>query len=821
MVKYAAQHRSRRQQPRRLLLLICMTATAIAFLAPVAEAAPTTLTVTKTGNGVDTGSIVPGQTITYNITIQNGAGDVATVVTLTDVTPAGTTYVADSATINGNQVTGPTNPFEDGEPIPDIPVNGSATASFTVTVDSPQASGTSIDNTATASASNAPAANDSTTHNVASAPSLTVTKTANPPESGPVLPGDEIEYTIVVTNTASATDTATGVRVRDVTPTNTTYVANSARENGSAIPGGTTNPFEPGPGYLLADSTLDPGESETLTFRVEVNTPLPNTTAINNTATATATNGPGPVSDTANHTVASAPGLTVSKTSSPSEGGPVTPGTTITYTVVVTNDALATETATGVSLADATPANTTYVAGSARLDGATVPDNTTGPPNPFEGGEVLADMAPGDSVTATFQVVANRPLDNGLQIANTATVSSNELPDASDGATLTVQSAPQLSIVKTSAPAEGGRVTPGTTINYTIVVANAATATEIAKNLDLLDPTPVNTAYVEGSGRLNGAVVTGAGNPFGTAFDLPNLNPGQTHTITFSARVSSPLARGTVVSNLARLTGENHPNLQDTATHTVDSAPVLKLTLSASPPSGTKLDAGDVITYRIDVANDPAATESLRNVVVSAPTPHGTLFIDGTARLDGARVNAPTGVQVGTALAAPGPFPGGYELGTMAPGTSHRLSYNVLVKPTAAEITSTVRVTADNAAAIASLRHRGPNNAGAAGGSGDGDGEGDANDGGGDGAISGGGDGGITTGPGVNTGDDLAFTGLDLIRLLLLAITLLLAGWALVARGRAVQRRTAAGHVDDPVPSTGSATVDRWVDAWFYSEKRR
>src|SRR5688572_9965196 len=88
------------RRPRRLLLLVSMVATAVAFIAPAAQAAPTVITVSNTASPAEGGSAPSGGTITYNVSITSGAND-ATGVVLTSVEDANTTYVADSASVNG------------------------------------------------------------------------------------------------------------------------------------------------------------------------------------------------------------------------------------------------------------------------------------------------------------------------------------------------------------------------------------------------------------------------------------------------------------------------------------------------------------------------------------------------------------------------------------------------------------------------------------------------------------------------------------------------------------------------------------------------
>ena len=669
-------HKSRSAtRVRRLLLLFSMTATAVAFLAPGAQA-DSMLTVAKTATDVDGGTLQPGDVIEYQIEITNGGVDAATGVNLTDATPANTTYVADSASINGGApIAGATNPFADGEPIPDIAPASPATAVFRVTVDASVADGTSIDNTASVYASNDPNATQaspqtSTTNNAVVAPVLTVTKTADP--AADVAPGETITYTIVVEN--SGGDTATAVEFTDATPENTTYVAGSA--------------------------TSDDGTGAT-----------------------------------------------------------------------------------------------------------SVPDNSAEPLNPFEDGHDLGDMTSGASYTLTFQVTVASPLPNDTVISNSATVSAANHADVSDDADVTVTSTPGLTMAKTAFPAEAGTVTPGATINYTIVVTNAAEATEAATEITLTDPTPANTTYVAGSAKLGDTAITGEANPFTAGYALPDLEPGASATVTFDVKVASPLAKGTVVSNLAKLTADNHPDVEDGATHTVDSTPVMKVLVSSDPKDGSKLKGGDKIDYKVDVTNDPTASDSLQNVVVKAPTPSGTTYVDGSAKLDGAPASSSSGQLL---AAGPSPLASGYALGTMAPGSSHSLTYSVRVKASADEIEGTITVEAANITAVtATTSHRGPSSGSGGGGGGDDD------DGSAFGLESDSGTAG-STGSG-----ELAFTGLDLARLLTLAFSLFLVGWTLLARGHSVQRRTARVGARDNEISPGFPVWDRWSGAWFFPDSKK
>ncbi|MFN2590237.1 MAG: hypothetical protein ABR518_05665 [Actinomycetota bacterium] len=657
-----------------------MTATAVAFLAPNARA-DSMLSVTKTSTDVDAAPLQPGDVIEYSIQISNAGPDAATGVNLTDVTPSGTTYVPDSATINGGPpIAGASNPFEDGEAIPDIAATQSATATFRVTVDATAADGTTVDNTASAYAANDPNATQaspqtSSTSDTVVAPVLSVEKTAEPAEE--VDPGETITYTIVVTN--SGGDVAVNPVLRDDTPENTEYVANSA--------------------------TID--------------------------------------------------------------------------------------------------------------DGTTFADPST---NPFaDPGHAMEDLAAGDSTTATFQVTANSPLPNGTEISNTATVGADNHDDVAGTAESTVTSTPGLTMAKTAFPAEGQKITPGAVINYTIVVTNAANATEAATEVMLTDPTPANTTYVQGSAKLGNTPIEGDGNPLADGHSLPDLAPGESASVTFDVKVASPLAKGTVISNLAKLNANNHPEVADDATHTVDSAPILKVDVSADPPLRTKVPGGRTISYEVKISNDPAATDSLSGVVVTAPTPKGTTFVSGSLKVDGTAPSAANRFATGVAAAAaaPNPLSSGYALGNIAPGATRIVSYAVRVNESADTIEGTVTVQAANVAAvITTTAHRGPAYRDGSGGGGEGGGGGD--------------DDGLAFGPSSDAAasggasGELAFTGLDLARLLTLAMTLVLVGWTLLARGRSAQRRLATARLDDDgAANPGFPAWDRWSGAWFFPNPKK
>ena len=109
-------------------------------------------------------------------------------------------------------------------------------------------------------------------------------------------------------------------------------------------------------------ATLAAGASATFTLVVNVDQNAPAGT-INNTATGSTTTGdptPGNNSATEPTTVIGRADLSITKTGSPS---PVTAGNNLTYTITVTNTSTAANgtTATGITVSDSLPANTSFV----------------------------------------------------------------------------------------------------------------------------------------------------------------------------------------------------------------------------------------------------------------------------------------------------------------------------------------------------------------------------------------------------------------------------------------------------------------------------
>lgn len=185
------------------------------------------LSVTKTSSSPD--PVMPGDDITYDITVTN-AGPNAAAVTLSDPLPANTSFVSLSAAPPGWICTTP--PAGSGGTVNcgiDNFGAGSAAFTLTVSVDAGAQNGAVLTNTATVSTTatdpNPGNNSDSVSRGVVGPPAVLGTKTAN----GTFTPGGAITYTVVLTNTGGvAQGDNPGAEFTDVLPAELTLVGASA-----------------------------------------------------------------------------------------------------------------------------------------------------------------------------------------------------------------------------------------------------------------------------------------------------------------------------------------------------------------------------------------------------------------------------------------------------------------------------------------------------------------------------------------------------------------------------------------------------------------
>jgi uncharacterized repeat protein (TIGR01451 family) len=521
-------------------LTVAMTAgggqPAGAWIPPQAD-----LSITKTDSP---DPVAPGANLTYLIQVANAGPDAATVVTVTDVIPAGTTFVSLASPAGWTCAT------------PSIGGNGAvscttstlgvgATASFTLVVNVVAGDGMMISNTASVTSAtidfNSGNNSATATTKVKKQADLAVTKADSP---DPVVAGTDLTYDISLKNLGP--NDAVNASLTDATPANTTLTS-FAQLSGPAF--SCSAPAAGGTGTVSCTiSTFAAGATATFRLVVRVNASTPNGTTLSNTATATSDTFdpyPGNNSATATTGVIARADLSVTKSGTPD---PVNAGENITYTINVAN--AGPSDAQSVSLTDATPANTTFVSIT----------QTAGPTfsctSPALGGTgtvtcSIATLAAGASASFTLVVNVNANTPNGTTISNTATMSSgttDKVPgnNSATATTTVVNAGADLSVVKTG-PAQQGA---GFDISYAITVTNSGPSD--AASVALSDMVPTDTTFVsftQNTGPTFTCSTPSAGGTGTVSCSLASLASGATATFTLVVNVNALVTEGTTITN--------------------------------------------------------------------------------------------------------------------------------------------------------------------------------------------------------------------------------------------------------------------------------
>ncbi|SIT89290.1 conserved repeat domain-containing protein [Microbacterium sp. RU33B] len=544
---------------------------------------------------------LPGDQLEYTLTYPNTGQDPATDAVLTDVLPAGTTFVsaessAGTCTAAGEVVTCAIGTIGVGE-----------TWQARVRADvGPDAGGTTLRNAAVLDYRAATLGRD-LTYVVAPAlmpvdavADLSIGKTLSP---DPGVAGGQVTSVLSIAN--AGPNTATDVVVTDQLPPGVAFVSATTPQGSCAAAGSVVTCRL---GSVPNGSTVD--------VEVVVAVPADSTaTSVVNVASVSSTTADlDPGNDAAGGSVVLTreASLRVTKTASPTA---VAPGAATTFTVTATNDGPSD--AVDVVLTDSV-ADPALV-----LTGATAPGATC-----TVGGAAsrcsIPRLAAGASLVMTVAARVSPEAAEGRTLANTATVaSSTPDADASDNAaTATITTtAPQadLETTKTSSDARaGGQVT------YSIVVTNRGPSLATAVTLD--DALPAGLSI---SGLVSSRGECTAGPTITCALgDLPGPDAtGNTTsaTITVVADIDPSVPPGELVNTATAASATSDPDPADnaaTATTSVTAVADVSITKTASPVQPA---AGEDVTFTVTVAN--AGPSTARDVVVADALPSGLTLL--------------------------------------------------------------------------------------------------------------------------------------------------------------------------------------------------
>lgn len=341
-------------------------------------------------------------------------------------------------------------------------------------------------------------------------------------------------------------------------------------------------------------------------------------------------------------------------------------GDSIAYTLVVSN--------TGnfgtnnLTILDTIPTGTSFVTGTVKVDGVTVPGASPVPPG-FNAGAISA----GQTTTITFNITPlaasafttiNNTFGTGYTYTPGAGITLNGSTSSNSVSTfiLGVVSIPNTKTASKSFANVGDIIT------YTINLRNLGSTT--ANNIVLIDTIPNDTTFLTNSLTLNGVTVNGASPAPPTGFTVGTLPTNRPATITFQVRVNTipspnPIPNTSVVTYNYNTTIPNaifSGSQSNTVTTQVNNANLGSIRKLADKSFG---DCGEVITYTIIVPNTGNVTA--QNVVFKDTIPNGTTFISDSVFVNG----------VGQSGANPNT---GVTIPNIAPGNTSTLTFSVKVQ---------------------------------------------------------------------------------------------------------------------------------------------
>lgn len=608
---------------------------------------------------VDLNQSTVNTTLNYTIALNNTGTVSVNNVIFVDTIPTGTTFVANSLSLNGNSVAGSPAPpgvtFSSLDP-------GVSTVTFSVLVGNSIPSPNPITNRATSSFVGGIGFNSNIVVTTINFPVINSTKFVNKTNS---FVGSTLTYTVVYKNTGNIT--ANNIILSDTAPNGTSFVTDSIKLNGVVQTGATV---EPPTGFNIG--SLGVNKSVTITFDVLIDT-TPNPNPLLNSANATFNFFSDPTNGT---TVPSNNNSNLVSTFINPDVNPLKivdkafakVGDTLTYTIIYRDELSDNE--LNVILFDTIPNDTSFVTNSVIVNGVTVPGATVSLP-----GLSLGTLPANTTVTVSFKVVVNtipsiNPIPNVGNITFsfvTDTISGAQERSSSLSNTVTTK-INNAEVTNMSKTVNKLFSTVGDILTYTIIFNTTGNTT--SHNLILIDTIPNDTSFVTNSITVNGNSQSGSTVAPPTGLSLGSIAPNSITTVTFNVVVNT-IPSPNPIANIATINGNYIIDEITSETSNIgNNSNIVNTTINFSSINSVKIvtkafaNVGDILTYTISLKNTGNTTAN--NVIFSDTIPNDTTFVTGSLTQNG---NAVSG----------SPTPPGVLLNNIAPGATLTVAFNVTV----------------------------------------------------------------------------------------------------------------------------------------------
>jgi uncharacterized repeat protein (TIGR01451 family) len=420
-------------------------------------------------------------------------------------------------------------------------------------------------------------------------------------------PGMTIRATFTFRNQGGAP--ATGVRVRFTIPDGLVYLVGSGDVDGTVLDDERgTSPLISRAGAPLGD--VAPGEERRIDIAYSVAGAIENGTTIELQA-AVASFELAPVGSNVVRLVArSRPALENALTMASIEArSAAAPGNEATVTVRVHN--AGESSAHDVVVVAPIPPHTSYVSGSARLNGRDFDRDASGQAFDRSYAPVVAPVLPANaSAILAYRVRIEAPLSDGTVVNVAASVASQESPAfALAPAALVVRSAPDFADDRTSLsldPSQDAR--PGQRVALVLAVWNGGTA--CAETVTAGVELPDGMSVVRGSAKIDGRAIPPRRNN-ASSFDLGRIDSESGAELRLEAVVVTPMPDASSLPVAVTLDWQpagasSSRRLERTIT--VRSEPALGARRNGLWTStGQTVHPGDSIEAWVDLANDGSA----------------------------------------------------------------------------------------------------------------------------------------------------------------------------------------------------------------------